>query len=148
MSQDEVRIAKSEEEILACFPVVSELRTHLSKEAFVDRVRLQEREGYRLAYLSGTSGPVAAAGFRILENLALGRVFYVDDLVTLDRERSRGHGRRLLAWLHARAQDAGCDAFELDSGTHRKDAHRFYEREGMSIVSYRFAKGARKTPKG
>ncbi len=27
----------------------------------------------------------------------------------------------------------------LDSGIQRKDAHRFYEREGMSITSFHFA---------
>lgn len=26
----------------------------------------------------------------------------------------------------------------LDSGTQRKDAHRFYEREGMSVAGFHF----------
>jgi hypothetical protein len=29
--------------------------------------------------------------------------------------------------------------FSLDSGTHRRDAHRFYFRERMHISSYHFA---------
>lgn len=133
-----IRIAESDAEIHACFPVVHQLRPHLTPEELLRRVRSQERAGYRLAYVEVEGRPVAAAGFRILESLSSGRFLYVDDLVTLDAERSRGHGARLLAWLRERARAEGCQRLELDSGVQRKDAHRFYEREGLAITSYHF----------
>lgn len=135
----EVRIAESDEEIEACFPVVRELRTHLSAAAFLERLRSQERQGYRLVFLEVDGRPVAVAGFRILETLASGRFLYVDDLVTAEAERSKGYGAELLGWLRQRAEEESCTSLELDSGIQRKDAHRFYEREGLRLVGYHFA---------
>jgi GNAT superfamily N-acetyltransferase len=38
----------------------------------------------------------------------LGVQVYVDDLPTLPQARRQGHGRRLLDWLEAEAERAGC----------------------------------------
>jgi GNAT superfamily N-acetyltransferase len=134
-----IRIAASDEELAACFPVVHQLRPHLTPESFRSRVRSQEHAGYRVAYVEAEGRPVAVAGFRILETLVSGRFLNVDDLVTLDSERSRGHGSRLLLWLRDHARAERCGLLELDSGVQRKDAHRFYQREGLDIVAYHFA---------
>ncbi|MBI3921087.1 MAG: GNAT family N-acetyltransferase, partial [Armatimonadetes bacterium] len=82
---------------------------------------------------------VAVAGFRLSENLAWGRFLYVDDLVTDEAERSRGHGQELLEWLLEYAHQQDCDQFHLDSGVQRFGAHRFYLRHGMDITSHHFA---------
>ena len=140
MTEQEIRVAESDEEIAACYGVMRELRPHIPEQDFVARVRRQQAAGYRLAYRSREGRPVAAAGFRLGETLAWDRFLYVDDLVTLEVERSRGHGAALLRWLAARAREAGCQGLQLDSGVQRKDAHRFYEREGLSISSYHFAR--------
>jgi GNAT superfamily N-acetyltransferase len=63
----------------------------------------------------------------------------VDDLVTAESERSKGHGKALLEWLKRLAIEDGCDAFHLDSGVQRKRAHQFYLREGMELSSYHFS---------
>ena len=36
------------------------------------------------------------------------------------------------------AAKEGCQQMHLDSGTQRKDAHRFYERQGMTMASFHF----------
>lgn len=133
------RIATSDDEVRACFAVMTRLRPHVAVEDFLPRVRLQEKEGYRLAYIERDERAVAVAGFRILENLAWGRFLYVDDLVTQDEERSHGHGGVFLDWLIARAKEAGCNELHLDSGVQRHDAHRFYIRRHMQISSHHFS---------
>jgi GNAT superfamily N-acetyltransferase len=105
------RIAASDDEIRRCFPVMSQLRTHLVEAEFVARVRLQEREGWRLAYVEDGGRVRSVAGFRYLENLAAGRVLYVDDLVTDSGERSKGNGQALIDWLI----DVGDAAFARDA---------------------------------
>jgi len=80
------------------------------------------------------------AGFRLLECLATGKTLYVDDLVTSEDRRSKGHGETLMQWLEDRGRKAGCQTFSLDSGTHRTGAHKFYFRMGMVIPSFHFAK--------
>jgi GNAT superfamily N-acetyltransferase len=135
----EIRIATTDHEIAACFPVMHELRPHLDAASFVSRVRSQERSGYRLAVCYAATGPVAVAGFRLGESLAWGRYLYVDDLVTLASQRSRGHGAALLSWLTDHAREQGCGQLHLDSGVQREDAHRFYRREGQQLAAYHFA---------
>jgi GNAT superfamily N-acetyltransferase len=135
-----IRIATTDAEIAACFPVMRELRPHVpDAAAFITRVRDQGRAGYRLAYLEDDGRPAAAAGYRIGESLSWGRFLYVDDLVTLASERSKGHGATLLAWLRDEAIREGCAELHLDSGVQRKDAHRFYDREGMTFTGHHYA---------
>ena len=135
----DIMLAESDQEIGACFEVMHQLRPHLTPDTFLSRVRSQQEVGYRLAYVEEEGRPVALAGFRILETLGSGRFLNVDDLVTLDSERSKGHGALLLNWLFRQAEAESCQRLELDSALRRKDAHRFYEREGMAISAYRFA---------
>jgi GNAT superfamily N-acetyltransferase len=134
-----ILIAATDTEISACYPVMRELRPHVTLEQFLSRVRRQEAAGYRLVCVQASAVPVAVAGFRVMENLAWGRFLYVDDLVTLPAYRSQGYGARLLAWLRAHAAEQGCQQLHLDSGMQRKDAHRFYEREGMTKAGFHFA---------
>ena len=132
--------ADTDAAIEACFPVLVQLRPHLTPESLLARVRRQQTEGYRLvARRNGDGTVVACAGYRFLNLLHRGKVLYVDDLVTDERARSAGHGHALMEWLLAEARSAGCDELQLDSGTHRHDAHRFYFREGMHISCYHFS---------
>ncbi len=133
-----IRIATTAADIAACFPVMRELRPHLAADEFLRRVRHQENAGYRLAFVTATDGVVAVAGFRVRENLANGRFLYVDDLVTGAAHRSQGHGSRLLSWLKAYATTVACGQLHLDSGLQRTDAHRFYDREGMTMAGLYF----------
>lgn len=133
-----IRIATTDSEIVACYPVMRELRPHIAESQFLARVRSQQNTGYRLALLQQAESVIAVAGFRVGENLAWGRFLYIDDLVTLSTHRSKGFGASLLSWLREFAVKENCAQIHLDSGAHRKDAHRFYEREGMSIAGFHF----------
>jgi len=138
---ESIRIARTDEEIAACFPAMRELRDRLDLDEFMNRVRNTNRSGtYSLVYRLEGSRVVAVAGFRILENFAWGRFLYVDDLVTMADARSKGHGAAILRWLEIYAAEHGCAALHLDSGMHRRDAHRFYDREGFARTSIHFAK--------
>lgn len=146
-----IRVATTDTEIAACYPVMRELRPHIAEEQFLPRVRSQENAGYRLVYVSTSNIVVAVAGFRIGENMAWGRFLYVDDLVTLAEHRSKGYGATLLSWLRQQAAKEGCAQMHLDSGTQRQQAHRFYEREGMAMASFHFVDTVvanKATPKG
>jgi GNAT superfamily N-acetyltransferase len=133
-----VEHARTDEEILACYPVMHELRPHIVEGAFVARVRRQAHSGYRLVFAKAHQRPIAVAGFRLGENLAWGRFLYVDDLVTLPSYRSHGIGAALLSWLKAYARSQGCRQLHLDSGLDRVRAHRFYVREGMTKTGLHF----------
>lgn len=134
-----IALAETDSEIARCFPVMVQLRPKLREEEFVARIRQKEAEGYRLAFRSDASETVrAVAGFRPMDRLHLGRVLYVDDLVTDAASRSLGHGDALFDWLVAHARALGAVSLTLDSGTHRTDAHRFYLRKRMKIACFHF----------
>ena len=134
-----VEHADTDEAILGCHAVMAELRPHVAREDFLATVRAMQAEGLRLACLRDGGRVVAVAGYRISTNLFCGRHLYVDDLVTAEAERSKGHGKTLLAWLRRQAVESDCDVFHLDSGVQRKRAHAFYLREGLELASYHFS---------
>lgn len=138
-----IAIARSEQEIASCYPVMAELRPHIGPDDFVPTVeRLAEVAGFRLAYL--TDGEVkAVAGFRISEWLAGGKYLEVEDLVAKSGERSKGYGGELFDWLVARAREDGCSQVRLVSRVSRVDAHRFYLRKGMRLEAHYFSMDVR-----
>ncbi len=140
----EVRELASGESQLAA-PALLELRPHLrTAEALAARVDALRPGGYRLvaSFEPAESDAAAAAGFRIAENLHIGRHLYVDDLVTRAALRGRGHADAVMAWIEAEARAHDCAVLHLDSGVQaeRAAAHRFYFRHGMRIASYHFSR--------
>ncbi|HEV3234198.1 MAG TPA: GNAT family N-acetyltransferase [Candidatus Dormibacteraeota bacterium] len=108
---------------------------------FAARVNRDMRpEGYRLvaALEPGEPQAVAAAGFRVINDLVHGRQLFVDDLATLPAFRRRGHAGALMEWMKAEARRQGCRFVSLESGVLRHDAHRFYLNQGMKITSHHF----------
>ena len=133
-----IALARTDDDIARCFPVMLQLRPHLVEADFVPRVRRMQKEGFHLAYLESAGAVRAVAGYRYYDKLHSGRNLYVDDLVTDPDDRSRGYGGKLLAWLTDEARSHGCVQLELDSGVQRFDAHRFYFRERMHVSAYHF----------
>jgi GNAT superfamily N-acetyltransferase len=126
------------------FAAMRELRADLSSEDdFVQQVdEVQRPEGYRLvgSFEEKEQDAAAVAGFRFGHSLAWGHFLYVDDLVTREAYRSRGHAGALMAWLVAEARRLECDQLHLDSGSQRHDAHRFYLTHGLAIPGFHFAR--------
>jgi GNAT superfamily N-acetyltransferase len=134
-----IAIAATDDEIAACQPVMAELRPHIAADEFVPLVRhLHEVAGLELAYLDD-GGVRAVAGFRIGEWLAGGKYLEIEDLVTAEGVRSRGHGSALFDWLVDHARVNGCRQVRLVSHVRRVDAHRFYVRKGMKAEAHYFS---------
>ena len=134
-----VQRAVSDEEIRRCHPVMAGLRPHLDPDRFLASVRRMEPHGFHLIFIEEGGAVTAVAGYRITEMLRTGLMLEVDDLVTTDAARSRGFGAALLDWMTAEARRTGCSVLELDSATHRHEAHRFYFRERLHILAYHFS---------
>ncbi|MEH1920763.1 hypothetical protein [Nostoc sp.] len=69
-----IQLAESDFHILGCFAVISQLRPHLKPAKFVEQVRYQMQEGYKLAFLEVEKQAVAVAGFRIYSCLSSGKL--------------------------------------------------------------------------
>ncbi|HEU4653943.1 MAG TPA: GNAT family N-acetyltransferase [Steroidobacteraceae bacterium] len=139
--QTMVQRLESDADILAGSEVMRQLRPHIKADQYLAIVRrMMNSDGYRQAAVQVDGMVRAVAGYRFMEMLYCGKILYVDDLITDEQTRSRGHGKLLIEWLENEARTNGCDELHLDSGVQREHAHRFYFREGLTINAYHFRK--------
>ncbi len=129
----EIRIAREEDEVRRCWPAFHELRPHLSEDEFLARWRVQAGEGYQIIYIPVGDRVPAAAGYRLLNTMAWGKILYLDDLVAMESSQKTGLGSALLRYLQDEARRLGCDALHLDTGYQRHLAHRAYFRNGFRM---------------
>jgi GNAT superfamily N-acetyltransferase len=136
----EIQIAKTEQDILKCWEVLFALRPHLIKDEFVATIQQMISEGYILAFIEKDGKAVAAAGYRYLQYLYIGKHFYIDDLSTLESERGNGYGSILVDYVVAEATKRNFTAVTLDSGYMRNTAHKLYLNKGFILAAHHFVK--------
>jgi GNAT superfamily N-acetyltransferase len=137
MSQ--INIATSDDEINACYVVMTELRPHLTLNEFIAQVKRQANgSNFCLVYLFDDEVK-AVAGIRIAEWLAGGKYLEIEDLVSSSADRSKGYGGELFDWIVAYAKQQGCGQVRLVSHVKRFDAHRFYFKKRMAIEAHYFS---------
>lgn len=101
------------------------------------RKAVQDADSDVLLALNGERLVGLASVYRDLFSIRYGQRCWLQDLVVDSGARSEGIGRGLLDAATEWARERRCTHLQLGSGMGRKDAHRFYLREGMS-QSYNF----------
>src|SRR4030081_502608 len=90
-----LRHAHSQDELAACFPVISQLRPDLKDGAeWVERASDMATDGYRVLAVWDGDQVLAVAGYRMMENLIHGHFLYVDDLVRSEGQRAGRHSTK------------------------------------------------------
>jgi GNAT superfamily N-acetyltransferase len=136
----DARGAIVDEKLLAAAESVHlQLRPQLAGR-YLERVREVIASGVEMAVAVVDGKPAGLTMFRVIEKTHSGRELYCDDLVTDESQRSTGVGHALMQYMENVCRDRKCDTFALDSGCQRQQAHKFYFREGMTILSFHFAK--------
>lgn len=134
-----MKIARTEDEIRNCYPVMAELRPHLSEEEFGAQVKRQmKNSNFRLVYLIDEEIK-AVGGIRVAEWLAGGKCLEIEDLVSKDGERSKGYGGELFDRIVEYAKQENCNEVKLVSHVKRYGAHRFYLNKRMDISAHYFS---------
>jgi hypothetical protein len=83
----DIRELRSDSEIIAAFPLMSELRDRIQADTFLAEVRRQQAQGYELIGAFEGGRLVALAGVRRTHTLSRGEHLFVDDLITEARVR-------------------------------------------------------------
>lgn len=135
----DIKIATTQD-IDKLIPVFIELRPHRAPEELRAMLTDQMNKGFQIVYAGDETQAFAVAGFRTLDMLFSGKTLYVDDLVTHSMHRKKGYAGMLMKWMIQYAKENGYDHFSLDSGHHRKDAHRLYVNHGLDITAHHFGK--------
>lgn len=130
----QIRTLNTADEIAQSFDAFLELRPALSNvQKFVSQVLVQQQEGYEIVAIEDNSEIIACAGFRIMTMLAWGKILYIDDLISKEKHRGKGHGKLLLEHVIRIAKDNRCNQVHLDSGHARHAAHRLYLNHGFKL---------------
>jgi GNAT superfamily N-acetyltransferase len=143
MSKDKTYVKEllTEEDFIQGFPVMNQLRVHLTVESYLSLIEEMRAEGYRSFALFSGDELVSYIGFSILTNPYYGKHMWVYDLVTDEKHRSKQYGEILLSKLSEFAKENNCTSVALSSGLQREYAHKFYEdKMGFKKVSYVFKK--------
>lgn len=123
------------------YPLIHQLRQHLSLEEYIAHVEAMIPNGYKVACLFENGDPVAYAGFAEQLNLYYGHHVWVYDLVTEAKKRGGGYGKILLSYIEKWAKDNALSCVALSSGLEKERAHRFYEKGmGYNKAGYVFKK--------
>ena len=64
----------------------------------------------------------------------------LQNLFFLPEKRSFKTGKQLIEKIEEIAKDKQLEQIELSTSTYRKDAHRFYERQGYEKLHYNYTK--------
>ena len=64
----------------------------------------------------------------------------LQNLFFLPEKRSFKIGKQLIEKIEEIAKDKQLEQIELSTSTYRKDAHRFYERQGYEKLHYNYTK--------
>lgn len=140
MPQPEITELTTHDDFDTAFPILVQLRDHLSREEFHQRLAVQRAQGYRLFARNIGDEIVALAGIAQRHNFYSGDHVFIYDLVTDADHRSEGHGSALLEFVHDWARTHDCEYVSLDSGLWRERAHEFYETHGYEQFCYNFRK--------
>jgi GNAT superfamily N-acetyltransferase len=124
--------------LAAAEPVHQQLRPQVTDYQRRMREVLASGAEMAVALIDGKVAGVTV--FRVIEKTHSGRELYCDDLVTDEARRSSGVGHALMQYMEGVARERSCNTFALDSGAQRRQAHKFYFREGLTISSFRFDK--------
>ncbi len=137
----EIREIAGPEELRQGFEVLRELRAHLTLPEFHEICgAAMAKDDYRLIGAFENNECLAVMGYRILFDFVHGKHVYIDDLVVTAHRRSKGIGLELLRYAEKIAKDLRCKGLRLCTGVDRKDAQRFYERNGWKARAVAYKK--------
>jgi len=124
----------------ALYPLITQLNKELSRKQFDALLSGMLESGYRCVGAWQGKNLIGACGFWVGYRFWCGKYLALDNVVVDQAIRSRGIGKKMVAYVEKEATKLKCDLVELDSYTTAYSAHRFYFREGYCILGYHFTK--------
>jgi ribosomal protein S18 acetylase RimI-like enzyme len=134
-------IVESKVDLERCYPVMKELRPHLS---FGDYLSIYDeshaRDGYEIVAIEEKGEIIAVMGYRFLFDYVRGKHVYIDDLVCAENARSKGLGAELLKLAEEIAAESDCKTLRLCTGVENQRGMKFYERNGWLQRAFAYTK--------
>lgn len=137
-----IHIVKSPSDLERIYPLLTELRTHLTYESFLDTYHhAHKSDQYELVGFFEEDNIVALVGYRVLYDFVRGRHLYIDDLITTQTVRSKGLGATVLKFAEEKARELNCTGgLRLCAGIENTGGIKFYEKNGWKARALAFVK--------
>jgi GNAT superfamily N-acetyltransferase len=117
----------SEEEMSEAFVLFKELYPSLTEAQYTSRVReMRAQNHYRIFGLKSQGALIGLIGFIQVTNLLYGKYLWVHDLIVRKEFRSRGLGRKLMAFVEELATEEHCQFVALSAHVSHIQAQEFY----------------------
>ena len=139
-SRTTIRELTGKTALLAIFPLVKQQNKTLTKKQFLMILDEMLPRGYRCIAAYQGDVIVGICGFWTGHRFWCKKFIDLDNVIVSEAVRSRGIGQQMVRWVEKEARELKCDIMGLDSYTTAYAAHRFYFREGYSILGYHFVK--------
>jgi GNAT superfamily N-acetyltransferase len=123
-------------DMIPLYPLVQQLTPTLTAEAYASMLPDMLQHGYRQVGAFLNEDCVGVSGFWVNTKLYCGRYIEMDNVVVDAAHRSAGIGKMLTDWIVEKGRAEGCRVAMLDAYVHNKEAHRFYFREGYTILGF------------
>lgn len=134
-------VIKDKNDLDRCFPIMKELRPHLTIESFFAIYdQAHSSDGYEIVGAEIDGKILAVMGYRFLSDYVRGKHVYIDDLVSTESARSQGLGAELLKFAEEIAQNNNCAALRLCTGIENERGAKFYDRNGWTKRAYAYTK--------
>jgi GNAT superfamily N-acetyltransferase len=129
-----------DENIFSVLPLLRILNPAIPEGMLRERLTEMVSQGYKCAGAYSGDRIVGICGMWILTKVYVGRHLEPDNVIILEAYRSRGVGRRLMAWVHDYARSKGCVATELNCYLGNGKAQDFWERGGYRKIAVHYQK--------
>lgn len=118
------------ENIEAVYPLLKQLRPHLTLEQFVTiHDKAKKMDQYCLWGYFDKDHCVGLMGIRLLYDFVHLKHLYIDDLVVDESKRSSGIGGQLLQHAEMLAKNENCTGLRLCTGNENQRGINFYEKQ-------------------
>lgn len=137
-----IHIAKTPADLENLYPLLTELRNHLTYESFLETYyNAHKNDQYELVGFYEEENLIGLIGYRVLYDFVRGRHLYIDDLITVDTIRSQGLGGKILEFAEDKARELKCTGgLRLCAALENERGIKFYEKNGWKARTFAFTK--------
>ncbi len=129
------------QEVMSVYSVLKELRPHISEEQFkfiYEKARETDQFSFYGYYENESC--IGLMGIRYLYDYVHQFHLYIDDLVVLPSQQSKGIGADLLKFAERLAKEKNCTGLRLCTGVENERGKSFYVREGWTARALAYKK--------
>jgi len=124
------------EDLFSIIPLLRVLNNTIPESLLLERLGEMADQGYQCAGLYDDGRLIGICGLWILTKYYVGKHIEPDNVVIQEEYRSRGLGKRLMAWVHEYGKLQGAIASELNCYLPNERGNAFWEKEGYRKIAW------------